>query len=136
VSVVSIPGKKDWYTFRYMTLISGRFRKAIRKIVGRKLYCRTVMNSLCPSVEELWNFGDVVVELKDGFQATENWTSIKHDVARTIRDFEKTYPGLNFSITRKDNGLNLVLMNAARYRYPEKAEPIFVFEVDPLVSWF
>lgn len=89
-----------------------------------------------PSVEELWNFGDVVVELKDGFQATENWTSIKHDVARTIRDFEKTYPGLNFSITRKDNGLNLVLMNAARYRYPEQAEPIFVFEVDPLVSWF
>jgi hypothetical protein len=135
ISMVNLPGEKDQYDFRYVTLIAGKFRRRIRKIVG-KVYSSTVMNSPPHgNPKQLWNFGDVVVELEEGFQTRENWSSVRLEVGKIIHEFEKSYPGINFSITSKGNGRNLITTNSVRHHYPDKIKPIFVYNVDSLVSW-
>jgi hypothetical protein len=135
-SVLVPPGDNDWYDFRYMLLIAGRFRKVIKKIVRRKLYSSTVMNSAPHGTKHLRNFGDVIVQLKPGFAKDENWVQLKSKVASVIHEFEQKYPGLNFVITHEGNARHVVVLNSGRYQYPGKMEPIFLYDVDPLVSWF
>lgn len=131
------PGKRDYYDYRAMKKLAASFRKAMKKVVG-KLYEETWMNSPPHSEEDtVRNFGDVVVELKNGFQGSPNWQEMKKRIADLILSYERDYPGITFSFTAKGRHKSVISANAHKYHYPQGDEGIhYVYHVDSLVSWW
>jgi hypothetical protein len=130
------PGKKNFYDYGLMKSIASRFLKAVHKAAG-KFYEHTWMNSPPHHEKEhLRNFGDVVVELRPGYENSPEWSSVEKAIEDLIASFEKDYPGIAFAITSKGKGRDVIATHAHLYHYPEDEGTHYVYSVDSIRSWW